>query len=284
MTTAGSETVVPRPGRVPELDLPFLEAGAGPPVLLLHGWAAFKEIWWGTLLALAPRYRGVALEWPGHSHTPAVADVRGIADLASLAARSCAQLGLSDITVVGHSLGGRVAAQLALDYPELVARLVLVDAALDPQHIAGYGRRMLQLKAIERSVRMSRRLGRGLGRLLQPAANGHGGGLIRPYLRRAYYNGLADPETLHSFITSLYADSLEARLPLIGQPTLVVSGARDPLVLPRQARRAAELIPDARLELIPGALHNPMDDRPAAFYRVLLGWLDETGALPAAQA
>ena len=41
------------------------------------------------------------------------------------------------------------------------------------------------------------------------------------------------------------------------------------------AGHAAELIPNARLELIPGALHNPMDDRPAAFYRVLLRWLDE---------
>jgi pimeloyl-ACP methyl ester carboxylesterase len=45
-------------------------------------------------------------------------------------------------------------------------------------------------------------------------------------------------------------------------------------VLPRQARRAAELIPNAQLRIIPRAFHNPMDDRPAEFHRVLLEFLD----------
>lgn len=270
----------PTEARVPELGLHYLHAGAGHPVLLLHGWAAFKEIWWGTLLALAPRYQGVALEWPGHGRSPAASDVERLADLATLAAHASALLGLERITVVGHSMGGRVAALLALLHPTLVARLVLVDAALDPAHIAPYGRRMLQLREIERAIRLNRRLGGGFGRLLKPAEHDHPGGFVRPFLRRAYYNGLADAQTLHRYVNALYAESLDERLPEITQPTLIISGARDPLVLPRQARRAAELIPNAQLQLIPRALHTPMDDRPAIFYRVLLDYLDHVPPAP----
>ncbi|HEX6291495.1 MAG TPA: alpha/beta hydrolase [Herpetosiphonaceae bacterium] len=265
---------------LPGLDLHYLEAGAGHPVVLLHGWAAFKEIWWGTLRAIEPRYHGIAPEWPGHGRSRPLERVRLI-DLAHLVVHACDVLRLERITVVGHSMGGRVAALLALLHPDLVARLVLVDAALDPAHIAPFGRRMLELRDIERTIALSRRLGHGLGRLLRPAPHDHRGGLIRPFLRRAYYTALANPQMLHQYAMGLYEESLDDRLAEITQPTLVLSGERDPLVLPRQARRAAELIPNARLHLIPRALHTPMDDRPAAFHRALLDFLD---SVPPAQA
>lgn len=259
---------------VPGLDLHYLEAGAGHPVVLLHGWAAFKEIWWGTLHAIAPRYHGLALEWPGHgSSRPRSGAVR-LTDFADLVVQTCAILGLERITLVGHSMGGRIAALLALLDPKLVARLVLVDAALDPEHIAPFGKRMLDLRDIERTVVLSRLVGRGLGPLLRPAAHNHRGGFIRPFLRRSYYTGLADPHVLQQCAMGLFDESLDDRLPEIGQPTLVISGERDPLILPRQARRAAEAIPNAQLQIIRRALHTPMDDRPAEFQRVLLDFLD----------
>jgi pimeloyl-ACP methyl ester carboxylesterase len=270
----------PQEGRVPRLGLRYLESGAGDPVLLLHGWAAFKEIWWGTLREIAPHYHGVALEWPGHGGSPPLDRANGLSDLADLAAESSAQLGLGRLTVVGHSMGGRVAALLALTRPDLVGRLVLVDAALDPAHIARYGRRMLRLRDIELSVRVSQRLGRGLGRLIKPATHDHPGGVIRPALRRAYYSGLADPRALHRYVRALYQESVDERLGEIPQPTLVITGERDQLVLPRQAYRAAEAIPNAELKVIPRAFHNPMDERPADFYRALLEFLDATPPLP----
>lgn len=273
---------MPRAQRLPRLGLSYLEAGSGTAVLLLHGWAAFKEIWWGTLRALAPRYRGVALEWPGHGTSPALEQVRGLDDLVELAARACAELGLAQVVAVGHSLGGRVAALLALAHPDLVTRLVLVDAALDPAYLAPFCRRMLELRAVERSVRLSRRLSAALRRVVASVPHEHGGGLIRPLLRRIYFNGLADPRALHAYVTALYAESLDQRLSAIRQPTLVVTGARDPLVHPAQARRAAQTIPQARLCVIPGAFHTPMDEQPAAFQRALLDFLERgvDGACP----
>ncbi|HEY0735237.1 MAG TPA: alpha/beta hydrolase [Herpetosiphonaceae bacterium] len=259
---------------VPGLDLHYLEAGAGHAVVLLHGWAAFKEIWWGTLHALASRYHGIALEWPGHGGSRPRSGAVRLTDFADLVVQTCEILGLERITLVGHSMGGRIAALLALLHPDLVARLVLVDAALDPMHMAPYTKRMLELREIQRTVVLSRLVGRGLGPLLRPAAHDHRGGFIRPFLRRSYYTGLADPHVLQQCAMGLFDESLDDRLVEIRQPTLVVSGERDPLILPRQARRAAEAIPNARLQIIRRALHTPMDDRPAEFQRVLLDFLD----------
>ena len=246
---------------------------AGDPVVFLHGWAAFKEIWWGTLRRISDSYPAVALEWPGHGSSTAVLEPTWVA-LVQLTVQAWAELDPRRVTLVGHSMGGNVAAHVALAHPDLVARLVLVDAALDARHIAGYGRRFLDPAVLAGTVRSSRQLSVALKRF--QAGHDHRGGLVAPYLRRAHYNGLADDVALHGYLHSLYDTPLTERLPLIGQPTLVITGALDPLVRPRQARLAAAAIPNARLAVIPASLHTPMDDRPAAFARVLRRFLDET--------
>ncbi len=243
------------------------------PVVFLHGWAAFKEIWWGTLRRISDCYPSVALEWPGHGASTADPEPT-LTSLARLTVQACAELDLRRVTLVGHSMGGNVAAHVALSHPDLVARLVLVDAALDARYIAGYGRRFLNPAVLEGTVRSSRQLSSALKRF--QAHHDHRGGLVAPYLRRAHYNGLADDAALHGYLRSLYDTALTERLPQIRQPTLVITGALDPLVRPRQARLAAAAIPNSRLAVIPASLHTPMDDRPAAFARVLRRFLDET--------
>lgn len=269
-------TFVPRESTLPELGLRYLEAGSGPAVLFLHGWAAFAEIWWGTMRALAPRYHVIALEWPGHGSTPAGDTNISLNELATRAAGAVEALGVGPVTVVGHSLGGRVAALQALDHPTTVSRLVLVDAALNPAYISPLGKRLLTPRELQLTQWLSGLLGRGVGPL-QPSDNDHSGGLVGPYLRRARYEALADPRALQMYLRELLTGEVEQRLGQLQLPTLVITGARDPLVSPRQARRAAELIPGAELCVLPRAMHNPMDDSPADFYSALLEFLDETG-------
>lgn len=259
---------------VPETGLWYLEAGMGPAVVLLHGWGAFKEIWWSTLRALSPHFRVVAFDWPGHGQSP-VGDRFDLDHLAELAAASCVALGLDPIALVGHSMGGNVAARLALAQPTLVKRLALIDAALNSQYLAPRSRWYAHPRFGERGLHLGRRIMHPVARWGKNVPHDHPGGLVRPFARRMHYMVQIEPRVLHGYLQALWQASLGERIRQITQPTLVLTGARDPLVSPQQAEEAVKLIPMARLHVLPGALHNPMDEQPAAFHAALLEFLLE---------
>ncbi|MEI6779214.1 MAG: alpha/beta fold hydrolase, partial [Chloroflexales bacterium] len=113
------------------LGMSYLRAGDhGPVMVLLHGWGAFKELWWMTLRDLGRDHRCFALDFPGHGGSP-IGRADTIVGLADAVAAFCDDLGLRDIALFGHSMGGCVATELALRRPDLLRRLILVDAAVD---------------------------------------------------------------------------------------------------------------------------------------------------------
>src|SRR5215218_7223382 len=116
-------------GNVAQTGLHFLSAGKGEPVVLLHGWGGFKEMWWGTTPALSPSHRVIAFDWPGHgSSDPLETGLPVLYALADLALTRCAALSLCLVTLVGHFVGGNVVAWVAVTRPVLVARLAIIDA------------------------------------------------------------------------------------------------------------------------------------------------------------
>ncbi len=256
------------------LSVSYLHAGErGQAVLLLHGWAAFKELWWSTLQALAPNYRAFALDLPGHGSSP-LGVHRSIADLARTVEYFCAAHRLERIVLVGHSMGGAVAAEVALQRPDLVERLVLVDAAIDAHRMPTYIRAYLWDDVGWSALRFSQTLSQRFSPVGAMVPNLHGGGWLRPWLRRSAYVAKCDPAGLRHLLHSLINQHAGERLANLAMPTLVVSGQFDALVPLEHSRRTARLIPGARFVVIPGALHNPMDERPAAFERELLAFLD----------
>jgi pimeloyl-ACP methyl ester carboxylesterase len=256
------------------LAISYLQAGdAGPAVVLLHGWGAFKELWWGTLLALGRDHRCFALDIPGHGESP-LGRAASIGGLAEAVAAFCDALGLRQIALIGHSMGGSVACELALRRPDLVERLVLVDPAVDARLMPGFARTYLLPSygwALFRLMLLGARISSPIGRLVP---HEHGGGWVRPWLRRGSYLAGFEPEPLHRLYRALFASEAGPRLGRITRPTLVISGQLDSLVPPRLSRRLAGRIPGATYVEIPGALHNPMDERPRAFERALREFLE----------
>src|SRR5690349_14735388 len=120
----------------------LMVGAAGPAVVLVHGWSSFKEIWWSTLQALAPSVRAFAPDLPGHGDTPLPGPV-SMRQVAGRLAQFCAARGLGRIGLVGHSMGGHVALELAVAPPALIDRLVLVDPAAQPADMPGYTRSYL---------------------------------------------------------------------------------------------------------------------------------------------
>ncbi len=172
--------------------------------------------------------------------------------------------------VVGISMGGTVALQLALDHTDLVRRLVLVNtfARLRPQGLSGYlyfPTRMLLMYTVGIETQA-----RAVTRRIFPHPDQEE---FREELFQRIVN--TDPQAYRASMWALARFNVEKRLAEIRVPTLVVTGSQDTTVPPASQRRLAEGIPGARQVVIPEAGHAVIIDHPDEFNEALLSFLTE---------
>ncbi len=254
------------------MSLNVLTAGDGPPLLLLHGFTGSARMWSAQVDAWSPGFRVIAPDLLGHAGSEAPDDPTSYAleRQAQTLADLLALLAAAPATVVGYSMGARLALVLALEHPASVARLVLespsagiadqADRAARRQsdeHLADDIERdgveafvarwetmpifasHADLPAdVQAQQRAERRRHSAVG--LAASLRGAGQGAMSP---------------------------IHDRLALITAPTLVLAGARDKSGLER-ARAVAGGIPGARLEVIDSAGHTPHLEAPDVFVRL----------------
>ena len=263
--------------KVNEVNTHYVAAGSGRPLLLLHGLGGHLGHWEDNIPALAQHYRVYALDIPGFglSDKPQAADhnlefllrfLRGFLDVQEIA----------QAVVIGNSLGGFLALQMALTYPQRVSALVLVDAAgLGPE--IGWILKLQGLPLLGDLVTMpSRRLVRLAVRSIfydkakatPQIVEEHYQHFCRPGARQAYLavirNGLGRSGQRYLLLD---------RLPQIHVPTLIVWGAEDRLLPVRQAHAAAARLPHSRLHVLPECGHCPQMEKPEEFNRLVLDFL-----------
>src|SRR3954454_7095558 len=107
-------------------DLAYREAGAGPTLLLIHGMAGSSRTWKAVMPELARHFHVIAPDLPGHGESAPPTGDYSLGNLAATLRDLLGVLGVQRATIVGQSLGGGVAMQLAYQHPELAERLVLV--------------------------------------------------------------------------------------------------------------------------------------------------------------
>ncbi|HEY3495553.1 MAG TPA: alpha/beta hydrolase [Polyangiaceae bacterium] len=257
-----------------------VESGSGPSVILLHGLFLDHSTWGPVREALAPAHRVVTPDLPGFcaSEKPhpsrfsyrIEAFVEAIADL-------YAALELGRANVVGQCLGGAVALALAARHPELVSKLVLIDALCEAPHLGVYGR--LGLTPVVGGFVLKQLWGRGVfgaffrERLLSSRAE------IDPARVDAYYEAFTEPLARGSALEALRAAAddprpLAAKTLGVRAPTLVVWGSADRVVPVRLGRRLAREIPNAGLELLEAG-HAPQEERPEQLSETLVRFLRE---------
>jgi pimeloyl-ACP methyl ester carboxylesterase len=258
-----------------------LGSGDGPPLLLLHGLGGNWTAWLENLPALAAGRRVIALDLPGFGGSEPASDGISIPGYARTVRRFCDALGIEAADVAGNSLGGWVAAELALHDPALVRTLTLVDAAgIVPTRAERW-----------RAVSLMR--GAQAMAPLAPRFRAHVAS--RPRLRRlALKYTVDDPAGLAADLVYMalppapdpgfgpaftaarrsWSDAWCDRLTEIECPTLVVWGGRDALLPLRHAREFVRRIRTAELAVIEDAGHVPMLERPATFNQLLLSFLD----------
>jgi pimeloyl-ACP methyl ester carboxylesterase len=260
-----------------------VELGAGPPIVFIHGLAGSWQNWLEQLPVFAERHRVITFDLPGFGASPMPRDPISISAYAAIVDELLGALDVEEAVIVGNSMGGFIAAELAIAHPERVERLVLESAAGITSENEPTARVIPALRALERSLLMitgwvaarsdtvARRPRLRLATLSVVAAHPTriGAPLAAELLR-----GSGKP----GFIDAFYALThypIRDRLSRIDAPTLVVWGARDHLVPLRDADVFAQLIPDARKVVYPDTGHVPMLERPARFNADLQAFLDE---------
>jgi pimeloyl-ACP methyl ester carboxylesterase len=260
--------------------------GWGPVVLLIHGITGSSKTWEDVIPLLSERHTVLAPDLLGHGDS---AKPRGDYSLGAYASgiRDLMQaVGHERATVVGHSLGGGVAMQMAYQFPEIVERLVLVSSG-------GLGREVnlfLRAATLPGSEWVLPLLASN-GVL---SAGGSIGGLLRslgmragPDLQEMWrgFASLQDAEARQAFIHTLRGIvdpggqrvSARDRLYLAQEvPTLLMWGERDPIIPVEHAYAASDEIPASRLEVLPGAGHFPYRDDPRRFAATLSEFIEET--------
>lgn len=256
-----------------------IEIGAGPPLLFVHGLSGCWQNWLENVPHFAATHRVIAVDLPGFGASAMPREPISIPGYARFLERVCDALSIDAATVVGNSMGGYIAAELAIASPQRVERLMLVSAA-------GITAEYLRRERIMTGARV-------VAAVATRAAARHAWFARRPGLRRIalsfvvrHPNRLSAPiahELMEGSGKAGFLPAMEAilehriseRLPQVACPTFVLWGEDDRVIPVRDAERFGELIPDARVVVLPDTGHVAMLERPGSFNALLEAFLSE---------
>jgi pimeloyl-ACP methyl ester carboxylesterase len=264
----------------------YRTAGAGPPVVLIHGITGNSEQWDQVATLLADSRTVIAPDLLGHGRS---AKPRGDYSLGAYAASIrdlLIALGHRRATVVGHSLGGGVAMQFSYEYPVFCERLVLISSG-------GLGR---EVHALLRAASLpgSEFVLPLISNVRVTAVGSRVGGLLTGLGLRAGpdlsemargYATLSDAQSRHAFLRTLRAvidpggqcvDATDRLYLAHLMPTLIVWGRRDPLIPVHHADVAHSGMPGSRLEIFDNVGHFPQLAEPVRLARVIGEFIEST--------
>jgi pimeloyl-ACP methyl ester carboxylesterase len=259
-----------------------IDVGEGPVAVLVHGLSGNWQNWLQTIPALVDAgHRAIAFDLPGFGHSQMPDEAISIPSYGRAIDRVLDGLGVCGaVAVVGSSMGGFIAAEVAIAQPDRVERLVLVSAAALWNEEAR-ARPLVAASKVSRFyaplIVSGWQLVARLPRLRNEALRGAGirnTAAISPPLAYELLSGAGKPGFIDA-LQALYDHRIRDSLTEIACPTLVVWGADDPLVPLRHAFEYEELIPDARVVVFRHTGHAPMLEQPARFNAALLEFLRE---------
>jgi 2-hydroxy-6-oxonona-2,4-dienedioate hydrolase len=243
--------------------LNYRRAGRGRRVVVLqHGFLGGSGCWTPQMAHLEPSFDVIAPDLPGFAGSAHLTAPDGIEGLARALVELLDHLGVGRFGLVGHSMGGMVAGQLALDHPDRVERLVLYGTASS-------GRLPGRFETFEESVRRLEQDG------IAATAERIAATWFLHGQESSFYRLCVDAgrgASLEAALTCLRAIprwDISTRLGEIETPTLVIGADRDRSIAPAQLMQLWEGIKDAQLCIAPGSAHNLHLEKPDLFNRVL---------------
>jgi pimeloyl-[acyl-carrier protein] methyl ester esterase len=245
--------------------------GEGPDLVLLHGWALHGGMWGPWLDELARHARLHIVDLPGHGHSPWSDGLKGLPELA----RAVGQHVPREASLLGWSLGGMIALELARQAPGLAGALILV--ATTPKFVAGddweHGMQAAVLGEFARGLAGDHRATVQNFLALQTRGDERSLETLRLLRRNLEAHGPPDTRALEAGLEILSTTDLREALAGIALPTLVIAGDHDRLTPPGAGRALAAALPQARYREIPRSGHAPFLSHGPEVLREILGFL-----------
>ena len=252
--------------------LGVVQAGAGPDLVLLHGWGMNAGVWHPLFDQLAGRHRVTAVDLPGHGTSEFDPTQRTLREWAS----ACLAAAPARAVWLGWSLGAQVALEAALTSPERVRAVVAVAGTPRFVQSADWPHAMAEEPFREFAEALLADHAGTLDRFL--GLQVRGGDDARETLRalRAAVRArpAAQPQALRVALDLLLGSDQRARLPALVPPSLWLFGERDTLVPPETAHAVEELLPHAEILILHGAAHAPFLSSTAQFCGLLRHFVD----------
>jgi len=232
------------------------------PVLFIHGFGGDLDNWLFNLDAVAERHPVIAIDLPAHGQSDAKLPGAGLAVLAAFVVRFLDRIDVTRVHIVGHSMGGAIAAQLALSYPQRVASLALINSAgLGAEINTGYTEGFV--------AATSRRELKPVVEQLFADPQLVSRQMLDDLLKYKRLDGVT--EALATLGTALFGAGRQTASPGLqleatGKPVLIVWGAEDRII---PAAHAANAPPGATVEIFEGAGHMVMLEKASEINAVL---------------
>lgn len=270
--------------RVGDIDVYYEEHGSGPPLLLIMGLATDSTAWAFQLPEFARHYRAIAFDNRGVGRTSKPAGPYSIHQMADDAAGVMDALGVARAHVLGVSMGGMIAQELALRHPERVSALVLActfpepDATVEDRRSFMVGQLGGQVSAdgeLQIDVASLNPL-LFVQQMLPAVFNPSFIASDLPKLMQVFAGALQygfSMEAILGQVAAVMGHRTTDRLHRIAVPTLVLTGDADQLVAPSNSDILAREIPGAKLVKVPGGSHGFNFETPEVFNREVIDFL-----------
>ncbi len=244
--------------------------GEGRTVCFLHGLAAASSFWIDTFDTFGAGFRIVAPDLLGFGDSDKPRIRYTLSGHVSMIRELTEKLGIVEMDLVGHSMGGMIALEYALRFPEQLNKLVLMNAPISGRgalHGKGwFGATLAGLVAVRIGLRISPILWalRKIGRYYY-------------VLDPRFTEDAKKPSLfcLRGHVAAIRETDLTSKLPEISVPTLVIGTRRDGIIRPEEFSRAARGVPGAETVWIPDAGHCPTLEKPLETHEVLLQFLSK---------
>lgn len=265
----------------------YVQAGEGPPLLLVHGWGASARIWGGTLPALARLRTLYAFDLPGSGESPQRLTAPTLETLADEIIASANALGLWRFDLLGHALGAAVAAQLAARHPDRISHLVLTSLGVRP-----FAPQLAALGLARPTLDLSLGLARPLFDLWKPFNRTlwQSPPLAVTVRAMMLYGSPADNELWQSYLADHAASDPRAYVTSLTAPadptlhealrstratTLCLTGRDDRVSPLAEATSAQTLVANSKLVILDACGHLPMIEQPEAFHAEVRRFLEQ---------